>query len=36
MNLLAVDVMIRREEKQLQRQFSEDWERYRQRVRRWL
>ncbi len=35
-NILAVDVMIRREEKQLQRHFGEEWTRYRRRVRRWL
>lgn len=32
----VVDAMIRREEKQLEQAFGEEWERYRSRVRRWL
>jgi protein-S-isoprenylcysteine O-methyltransferase Ste14 len=35
-NILVVDIMIRREEKQLERDFGEEWVRYRSRVRRWL
>jgi protein-S-isoprenylcysteine O-methyltransferase Ste14 len=35
-NLVAVDFMIRREEKQLAREFGEDWLSYRNRVPRWL
>jgi len=35
-NILVVDIMIRREEKQLERVFGEEWIRYRSRVRRWL
>lgn len=35
-NILVVDVMIRREERQLAREFGESWVRYRTRVRRWL
>jgi protein-S-isoprenylcysteine O-methyltransferase Ste14 len=31
-----VDIFIRREEKQLERNFGEAWIRYKQRVRRWL
>jgi protein-S-isoprenylcysteine O-methyltransferase Ste14 len=31
-----MDVMIRREEKQLEKTFGEAWLRYKQRVRRWL
>lgn len=35
-NILAVDLMIRREEKQLERQFGDEWIRYTHRVRRWI
>jgi protein-S-isoprenylcysteine O-methyltransferase Ste14 len=35
-NLLGVDLMIRREERQLERNFGEKWLSYRNRVRRWL
>ncbi len=35
-NILVVDLFIRREEKQLEREFGEEWTRYRNRVRRWL
>ena len=35
-HLPLVDLMIRREERQLERKFGEPWLRYRQRVRRWL
>lgn len=35
-NLLAVDFMIRREEKQLAQEFGKEWTEYRQQVRRWL
>jgi protein-S-isoprenylcysteine O-methyltransferase Ste14 len=31
-----LDVLIRREEKQLERKFGDEWLRYRQHVRRWL
>jgi protein-S-isoprenylcysteine O-methyltransferase Ste14 len=36
LNILVVDFMIRREEKQLERAFGEEWVSYRNRVRRWL
>jgi protein-S-isoprenylcysteine O-methyltransferase Ste14 len=36
LNVLAVDMMIRREEKQLEQKFGEDWTRYKKGVRRWL
>lgn len=36
LNIFAVDFMIRREEKQLERVFGEEWVRYRNRVRRWI
>ena len=36
LHLPLVDRMIRREEKQLQRQFGEAWQSYAKRVRRWL
>jgi protein-S-isoprenylcysteine O-methyltransferase Ste14 len=36
LHLPLVDVFIRREEKQLERDFGEDWLQYRKRVRRWL
>ena len=35
-NILLVDVWIRREEKQLEHDFGEEWVRYRNSVRRWL
>jgi protein-S-isoprenylcysteine O-methyltransferase Ste14 len=35
-NLVAVDVMIRREERQLAREFGDEWTQYRQNVHRWL
>ena len=35
-NILVVDVMIRREEKQLAQEFGEAWAEYRNRVRRWI
>ncbi len=35
-NILAVDFMIRREEKQLERRFGAQWISYRNSVRRWL
>jgi protein-S-isoprenylcysteine O-methyltransferase Ste14 len=35
-NLIFVDLMIRREEKQLAHDFGEEWVSYRNRVRRWL
>jgi protein-S-isoprenylcysteine O-methyltransferase Ste14 len=35
-NVLVVDFMIRREERQLERAFGEEWVSYRNRVRRWL
>ena len=35
-NLIAVDLMIRREEKQLARNFGEEWTRYRHQVPRWF
>jgi protein-S-isoprenylcysteine O-methyltransferase Ste14 len=36
LHLPLVDVFIRREERQLERDFGEDWLQYRKRVRRWL
>jgi protein-S-isoprenylcysteine O-methyltransferase Ste14 len=36
LNIVAVDFMIRREEKQLARDFGEEWLSYRNTVRRWL
>jgi protein-S-isoprenylcysteine O-methyltransferase Ste14 len=36
LNILLVDFMIRREERQLAEVFGEEWERYRKQVRRWL
>ena len=36
LNVVLVDFMIRREEKQLEREFGEEWVRYRNQVRRWL
>jgi protein-S-isoprenylcysteine O-methyltransferase Ste14 len=35
-NLVAVDLMIRREEKQLGREFGDEWTRYVHKVHRWL
>ena len=35
-NIIAVDRMIRREEKQLERDFGQEWTRYRSQVRRWI
>jgi protein-S-isoprenylcysteine O-methyltransferase Ste14 len=35
-NIFAVDLMIRREERQLEKQFGGEWVSYRNRVRRWL
>jgi len=35
-NIFAVDIMIRREKKQLERNFGEEFIRYKRRVRRWL
>ena len=35
-NVLAVDFMIRREERQLAQQYGEAWTEYANRVRRWL
>jgi protein-S-isoprenylcysteine O-methyltransferase Ste14 len=36
LQLVSVDRFIRREEKQLEAQFGEEWERYRYQVRRWI
>lgn len=36
LNIVAVDFMIRREEKQLERDFGEEFAAYRKRVRRWV
>ncbi len=35
-NVVAVDFMIRREEKQLENDFGEEWASYKNRVRRWI
>lgn len=35
-NIFAVNLMIRREERQLEREFGEQWIAYRNRVRRWF
>jgi protein-S-isoprenylcysteine O-methyltransferase Ste14 len=36
LELAATDLMIRREEKQLRKKFGKEFERYSQKVRRWL
>jgi protein-S-isoprenylcysteine O-methyltransferase Ste14 len=36
LHLPLVDLFIRREEKQLEREFGAEWLRYQQRVRRWI
>jgi protein-S-isoprenylcysteine O-methyltransferase Ste14 len=36
LHLPLMDRFIRREERQLERQFGEQWQNYKQRVRRWL
>jgi len=36
LHLPLVDLFIRREEKQLEREFGEDWVRYKKQVRRWI
>jgi protein-S-isoprenylcysteine O-methyltransferase Ste14 len=36
LHLPLMDLFIRREEKQLEQTFGEEWFRYKQRVRRWL
>ena len=36
MHLPFVDLFVRREERQLERDFGEQWLQYRKRVRRWL
>jgi protein-S-isoprenylcysteine O-methyltransferase Ste14 len=36
LNLLLVDLMIRREERQLAQKFGDEWVGYKNRVRRWL
>lgn len=35
-NILVADIMIRREERQLARQFGNEWLSYKNQVRRWL
>jgi protein-S-isoprenylcysteine O-methyltransferase Ste14 len=35
-NILIVEFQIRREEKQLEQSFCEEWIRYKKRVRRWF
>jgi protein-S-isoprenylcysteine O-methyltransferase Ste14 len=35
-HLPLIDLFIRREERQLERDFGEEWRSYKQRVRRWL
>jgi protein-S-isoprenylcysteine O-methyltransferase Ste14 len=34
--ILAADFLIRREERQLEREFGEEWARYKSQVRRWF
>jgi protein-S-isoprenylcysteine O-methyltransferase Ste14 len=36
LNIIAVDFMIRREEKQLEKNFRDEWLRYKAQVRRWI
>ena len=36
LQLTLVDLFIRREERQLERRFGEDWTRYKRSVRRWI
>jgi protein-S-isoprenylcysteine O-methyltransferase Ste14 len=36
LHLPLIDLFIRREERQLERDFGEQWRGYKQRVRRWL
>jgi protein-S-isoprenylcysteine O-methyltransferase Ste14 len=36
MHIPLMDLFIRREEEQLERDFGEEWQSYKQRVRRWL
>ena len=36
LHLPFVDLFIRREERQLERSFGDEWREYRSRVRRWL
>jgi len=36
LHIPVVDLLIRREEKQLEQTFGEEWRRYKERVRRWL
>jgi protein-S-isoprenylcysteine O-methyltransferase Ste14 len=36
LHLPLIDLFIRREERQLERDFGEGWMRYRERVRRWI
>jgi protein-S-isoprenylcysteine O-methyltransferase Ste14 len=35
-HLPLMDLFIRREEKQLEQTFGEEWERYKHQVRRWI
>jgi protein-S-isoprenylcysteine O-methyltransferase Ste14 len=35
-HLPLVDLFIRREERQMEKQFGDDWLRYRNQVRRWI
>lgn len=36
LHLTLVDLFIRREERQLERAFGEEWMQYKNRVRRWI